>query len=436
MIDERSSPTISFTNILEGDKMRNFTTQSLAKYICINLYQETNLHTFIFNKDYVIIESSDKSIIGHRLNCGAFTSSKERDIMLFPAFKTIDKGGFITIRFNNQLVFYFAMEGDLAKTRTILRMIYHFVKMWLGFRERILNIEQAHKQVLENIQDGYYEVDLKGNFTYVNKALKEMLGYSEFELIGMNYRQYTTKETADFLFDIYSTVFQTRKASKMLDFQYINKSGETFNAEVSINLIYNDVNEPIGFCGIVRDITERKKTEELINFYAYHDPLTKLPNRLFFETQLIKAIKKANQTNKMLAVLFIDLDGFKYVNDTLGHSAGDKLLLQVAERLNKHSPKNTVISRLGGDEFTILLYNLEHISEVYEKTKTILELFQKQFTIDNVTFTITASIGISLYPNEGKTPEELLIYADTAMYKAKQSGKNKFCFYNYTPNIC
>lgn len=416
--------------------MRNFTTQSLAKYICINLYKETKLHTFIFNKNYVIIESSEKSVIGHRLNNDEFTPSTEKDIMLFPAFKTIEKGGFVTITFNNQLVFYFAMEGDLLKIRTKLRMINHFVKMWLGFRERILNIEQAHKQVLENIQDGYYEIDLKGNFTYVNKALKEMLGYSEFELIGMNYRQYTTKETADFLFKIYSNVYKTRKAAKMLDFQYINKSGETFNAEVSINLIHNDANEPIGFCGIVRDITERKKAEELINFYAYHDPLTKLPNRLFFETKLSKAIKEANETNRMLAVLFIDLDGFKRVNDTLGHSAGDKLLLQVANRLNKHSPENTVVSRLGGDEFTILLYNLEHIREVYKKTKTILELFQKQFTVDGFTFTITASIGISLYPNEGKTPEELLIFADTAMYKAKQSGKNKFCFYNYSPNIC
>jgi diguanylate cyclase (GGDEF)-like protein len=138
----------------------------------------------------------------------------------------------------------------------------------------------------------------------------------------------------------------------------------------------------------------------------------------------------------MLAVLFIDLDGFKYVNDTLGHSAGDKLLLQVAERLKKHGPENTLISRLGGDEFTVLLYNLDHWSEIYEKTKSILKLFQPQFTIDGVNFSITASIGISLYPYEGKTPEELLIYADTAMYKAKQSGKNKFCFYNYTPNIC
>ena len=416
--------------------MRNFTLQSIVKYICFSLYKETNLHTFVFNKNYVVIEASEKSIIGHRLNSDEFMPSTEKDIKLFPAFKNIHKGGFITVTFKNQLVFYLAMEGDLPVIRTKLRMIYHFIKMWLGFRERILNIEQAHKQILENIQDGYYEVDLKGNFTYVNKALKEMLGYSEFELIGMNYRQYTTKETADFLFEIYSNVYKTKKASKMLDFQYINKNGETFNAEVSINLIYNDANEPIGFCGIVRDITERKKAEQLINFYAYHDPLTKLPNRLYFETQLSQAIQKADQTNKMLAVLFIDLDGFKYVNDTLGHSAGDKLLLQVADRLKKHSPENTLISRLGGDEFTVLLYNLENIGEIYEKTKTILKLFEPQFTIDGVTFSITASIGISLYPHEGKTPEELLIYADTAMYKAKQSGKNKFCFYNYVPNIC
>src|SRR5690606_37887532 len=154
--------------------------------------------------------------------------STEKDIILFPAFKTIEKGGFVKITYNEQLVFNFAMEGNLSEISTKLRMINHFITMWLGFRERILNIEQSHKQILENIQDGYYEVDLKGNFTYVNKALKEMLGYSEFELIGMNYREYTTKETAEFLFKIYSNVYKTRKAAKMLDFQYINKSGETF----------------------------------------------------------------------------------------------------------------------------------------------------------------------------------------------------------------
>lgn len=420
---------------MEGDEMRHFTTQSLAEYICNNFYKETKLHTFMFKKDYIIFASSDKSILGQQFNHDVVVHSSEKDILLFPAFASIQKGAYIPITYNNELVFNVAMEGNLLKIRTLLRMIFHFVRMWLGFRERLFNMKQIHKQILENIKDGYYEVDLKGNFTFFNQALKDMLGYSEFELIGMNYQKYTSKETAQLLYDVYSTVYKTKKAAEMLEFQYIKKNGDIFDAEVSINLVYNDANEPIGFCGIVRDITERKKTEELINFYAYHDPLTELPNRRYFEEQLTKAIIKADERKTMLAVLFIDLDGFKQVNDTLGHSEGDKLLQQIARRLREHCTDNTVISRLGGDEFTILIYDLACFQDAYIHAKAILQLFQKQFIISNMNFTITASIGIALYPYEGNTPEELMIHADTAMYRAKQTGKNTFCFYRYLANM-
>lgn len=411
--------------------MRRFTTQSLADYICVNLYEETKLHTFMFKKDNIIFASSEKSIRGQKFNLDNVTPSKEEDIMLFPAFSSIKKGGFISITYNGEPVFSVAIEGELSTIRTALRMILHFVRMWLSFRERLLSIEQAHKQILENIKDGYYEVDLRGNLTFFNSAFSEMLGYSEFELLGMNYKTYTSKETASLIFKMYSNVYKTRKASEMLEFQYIKSNGETLDAEVSINLIYDETNEPIGFCGIVRDITERKKTEELVNFYAYHDPLTELPNRRYFENQLTKAINEAISRRKMLAVLFIDLDGFKQVNDTLGHSAGDKLLRQIAKRLTEHRTEKIVISRLGGDEFTILIHDLNYFHEAYVETKSILQLFQKQFTISGVNFTITASIGVSLYPNEGKTPEELMINADLAMYKAKQTGKNTFRFYGH-----
>ncbi|MFA8440024.1 diguanylate cyclase domain-containing protein [Pueribacillus sp. YX66] len=414
--------------------MRHFTTQSLAMYICKNLYDETNLHTFMFKNDLIIFASSENSILGQSFCFENVTPSIEDDIMLFPAFHTIKSGGIISITYNDEPVFSVGMEGELSKIRTTLRMLFHFVNMWLGFRERLLSIEKTHKLILENIKDGYYEVDLKGNLTFFNSAFKEMIGYSEFELLGMNYKAYTSKETSKLIFTMYNNVYKTRKASEMLEFQYIKKDGETFNAEVSINLINDEANKPIGFCGIVRDITERKKSEELINFYAYHDPLTELPNRRYFESQLKKAINEADERKKMLAVLFIDLDGFKQVNDTLGHSAGDKLLQQIANRLTSHRPDKTVISRLGGDEFTILIHDLDYFHEVYVKTKSILELFQKNFTISGVNFTITASIGVSLYPTEGKTPEELMINADLAMYKAKQTGKNTFRFYGHLHN--
>lgn len=411
--------------------MRHFTTQSIADYICVNLYEETNQHTFMFNKDQKIFASSDKSIIGQKINLDNVTQSKAEDIQLFPAFASIQKGGFISITYNDQYVFSVAMEGELHQIRTVLRMILHFVRMWLGFRERILNIEQTQRQILENINDGYYEVNLRGDLTFFNRSFCEMIGYSEFELLGMNYKTYTSEETANLLFQMYSHVYKTRESSEMVEFQYIKKSGEILDAEVSINLIYDDSNEPIGFCGIVRDITERKRTQELVNFYAFHDPLTELPNRRYFENELEKAIASSIQQKTMLAVLFIDLDGFKQVNDTLGHSAGDKLLQLLAKRLNEHRNEKTTISRLGGDEFTILISDLNNLQEAYSETKSILELFQEHYTISGMNFKITASIGVSLFPQEGETPEELMIKADYAMYQAKQNGKNNFCFFSH-----
>lgn len=411
--------------------MRHFTTQALAEYICNNLYVETQRHTFMFKTDYIIFASSEKSIIGQTFDIENVAPSTEADIVLFPAFDVIKSGGFISITFNEEPVFTVAMEGELHEIRTALRMLLHFVRMWLSFRERLLSVEQAHRLILENIKDGYYEVDLDGNFTFFNSALSEMLGYSEFELLNMNYKTYTSKETSKLLFNSYSNVFKTRKSSEMGDFQFKRKDGVLVDAEVSINLIYDEAKEPIGFCGIVRDITERKKAEELINFYAYHDPLTELPNRRYFENKLSKAINDAKQRNKMLAILFLDLDGFKQVNDTLGHSAGDKLLRMIASRLSNHFNEKAVVSRLGGDEFTILIYDLDYFHEAYDEAKFILELFQKQFTISGVNFTITASIGCSLYPDEGTTAEELMINADIAMYDAKQSGKNKCRFFGH-----
>ncbi len=411
--------------------MRHFTTQALAEYICINLYEETKLHTFMFKEDHVIFASSETSIIGKSFPITNASPSSEDDIMLFPNFFSLSNGGYISITYKGEPVFTVAMEGDLAAIRTALRMILHFVRMWLGFREHLLNIEQKHKQILENIKDGYYESDLNGNLTFFNGALRDMLGYNEFELIGMNFRNYISPETSEKVYNYYVDVYQTRKSSDKLELQYVTKTGELFNAEVSINLLYNEVGKPIGFCGISRDITERKQAEELINFYAYHDPLTELPNRRYFEEILTNAIKDAQEKKNMLAVLFLDLDGFKQVNDTLGHSSGDKLLKLIANRLTKHVNKRTVVSRLGGDEFTILINDLHYFHEAYVETKLILELFQQQFTISNVHFKITASIGASLFPDEGLTAEELMMNADMAMYNAKQNGKNTFRFFGH-----
>ncbi|WHH60362.1 EAL domain-containing protein [Petroclostridium sp. X23] len=198
-------------------------------------------------------------------------------------------------------------------------------------------------------------------------------------------------------------------------------------------IMENDiVNEVVGSA---IDITEQRRAEEKIRYMAYYDDLTGLPNRIFFNECLSNALKSAeNNTHRnMMAVLFLDLDQFKLINDTLGHDAGDVLLKKAAERLNKTVSDEAIISRMGGDEFTILLSEVSCEQDVVTFAQKVLEIFTHSFVIDQNEFFITTSIGISIYPQDGQDMESLLKNADIAMYRAKEKGRNSFHF--YAPNI-
>jgi len=197
--------------------------------------------------------------------------------------------------------------------------------------------------------------------------------------------------------------------------------------------------------GTVQDITDRKQTEDQIRYLAYFDGLTGLPNRTFFKEHLERAIVYATRHKKMIALLFLDMDRFKNINATLGHDAGDKLLKNMADRL-KTSVRKTdsicheghelvgTVSRLGGDEFTILLTDIVQIQDVSRVALRVLELISKPFSLDGHEIVITASIGISIYPNDSTDIVHLIKDADTAMYRAKDLGKNNFQFYTQSMN--
>jgi diguanylate cyclase (GGDEF)-like protein len=189
---------------------------------------------------------------------------------------------------------------------------------------------------------------------------------------------------------------------------------------------------------VIRNITDKKAEEELIQFIAYHDPLTNLPNRRFFEKTLTTTLTAAKHTQSTLAVLFIDLDGFKQVNDTIGHNGGDLLLQDVAKKLVSCVRTNDTVSRLGGDEFTILLPDIEK-EFVMRIAKRIIRTLEKPILIERTPVQVSPSIGISWWdsnrPNhKHKTEQTLIKQADIAMYYVKQRGKNNFFIYNDTIN--
>jgi diguanylate cyclase len=185
---------------------------------------------------------------------------------------------------------------------------------------------------------------------------------------------------------------------------------------------------------LLKEIQERKKLEDKLRKQAEFDSLTTLPNRKLFQDRLGQAILLAQRTAKPIALMFIDLDRFKGINDTLGHDAGDELLIEAGNRLSKSVRKSDTVARFGGDEFTVILPQIEHTSMVDLVARKILEQMRLPFSLKKQDVTISSSIGISIYPSDGTTIEELLKSADSAMYQAKESGRNNLQFYSMETN--
>jgi diguanylate cyclase (GGDEF)-like protein/PAS domain S-box-containing protein len=290
--------------------------------------------------------------------------------------------------------------------------------------------EERYRTILENIEDGYYEVDLKGNFTFFNESCRKIFGYSREAMMGMNNQQYMDKETCENLVKLTDKVYQTGLPEKSSNLEIISKNGFKKHIEISISLMKDISDNTVGFRGIVRDIDDRKKAEATILHMAYHDALTGLPNRLLFNDRLDVVMLSARRNNKKFAVMMLDLDKFKSINDSYGHDIGDQLLQSVGNRLRGRLRKSDTVARMGGDEFMLLLPEIDHgeYSEVI--AKKIIDSFQRPFSLGKYDLKITTSIGIAIYPDSGSDFDTLKKNADIAMYKAKESGRNNFQNYH------
>jgi len=297
--------------------------------------------------------------------------------------------------------------------------------------EALRQSEEKYRTILENIDDGYYEVDLAGNFTFFNDSLCRIQGYSRDELMGMNNREYMEEKTFKKVYKIFNTVFRTGKSATIYDWKIIRKDGSKPDVESSVSLIRDAKGKKTGFRGVVRDITERKQAEEELKYIATHDALTGLPNRSLFNDRLTLALTQAHRNKKKLAVMLLDLDYFKDVNDTMGHSMGDQLLRVVGNRLRELLRGGDTVARVGGDEFLLLLSEIARIKDANTIAQKILEAFRKPFVLDDHEIMITTSIGIAIYPDDGDDADTLMKHADVAMYSAKDKGRDNF--QRYTP---
>lgn len=415
--------------------------------------------------------------------------------------------------------------------------------------------EEKFRNILESLDDAYYEVDLKGRPIYLNGAYARMLGY-DHNVADRDYRDRQTPEMTAVVFEAFNEVFRTGVSKRSQTWEYLHRNGEVIQVESSVLLVKDEHGQPVGFRGILRDVTERRRmdkalresearframtnlssdwywetdpdlrfsrlesretslraspnpllgrriwestlhphlaggwdefrslldehksfrdiviqrmapgkapyyvsmsgepifsasggfagyrgisreiteqkvAEEHIHHMARHDSLTGLPNRLLFSTLLNAAIKTAERYSRTFAVMFIDLDRFKFINDTLGHEAGDALLKEITARFTQALRASDVIARLGGDEFVVLVQEMPDRDHAVAVGRKLLSAAIKPIDLMGQECRVTASIGIALYPLDGRDEQTLMKNADSAMYHAKEEGKNNFQFYS------
>ena len=287
--------------------------------------------------------------------------------------------------------------------------------------------------VFENALEGISITDKEGLIVAVNPSFTTITGYTAEEVIGKNPSVLKSNRHEP---DFYSGMWTSLKENGSWQGEIWNrrKNGESYPEILSISSVHNDVGELTNYVAVFHDISDMKLKDEQIEHQAYHDALTGLPNRILVADRLGVAIAHAKRAGTKVAVLFLDLDNFKKINDSLGHSLGDMLIQSVAKRLLGEFRDADTIARLGGDEFLIVVENVADEREVVELADRLLRAFDESYIIKGNELFVTTSVGVTLYPEDGSTPDILIKNADMAMYQSKAKGKNAYFLFTEEMN--
>jgi diguanylate cyclase (GGDEF)-like protein/PAS domain S-box-containing protein len=312
-----------------------------------------------------------------------------------------------------------------ARVRTIMRLN----------RYRRLHEEKAKfERLVELSPDGILLVDAQAKIQLANPAMHRMLRVENGHSLDkeQSLMAYVAPDERDRCQTRFSHVIADPADVARTETVFVREGGERFPVEVVVGHMPWQGQPTVQI--IVRDITERKQAEEQMRVLAYHDPLTGLPNRSLFHTLLHQALAQARRTQRTGAVIFIDLDHFKIINDALGHALGDLLLRHAAARVSGCLRESDTVARLGGDEFTVLLGDISQAADAVTVAKKILDALAAPFDLSGNEAFVTASLGISVFPGDGEDLQTLLKNADTALYRAKEQGRNGYAFYTADMN--
>ncbi|MEW8010550.1 MAG: EAL domain-containing protein [Candidatus Thiodiazotropha sp.] len=283
-------------------------------------------------------------------------------------------------------------------------------------------------RAFQNTAEGITVTDASGNIVSINPAFEAITGYSHEEVLGQNPRVLKSGHHPD---SFYKEMWDTLLSTGHWRGEIWNrrKNGDAYPEWLTISAVKDGNDETTHYVGVFTDISQIKEAQDQINFLAHHDALTRLPNRALFRERFDHALMHARRENASIALLFLDLDRFKTVNDTLGHPVGDQVLLEVSKRMNQIVRASDTLARLGGDEFVLLLEEQTDAQHAAVVARKLLDLFSRPMIIGEHELVVTASIGITLYPNDGEDSDKLIRHADRAMYDAKQQGRNTYRFF-------
>lgn len=321
--------------------------------------------------------------------------------------------------------------AELVAAEEELRQNYELLQ---EREKRLAESERRFRTMLENVQLLAVVLDQQGRILFINDFFLKLTGWQCQEVLGRDYFSlFILPAKQEQMRAMFQQFINEGRIEVNLKNHIVTRQGEQRLIYWNNTLLLDEQGGVAGIASIGEDITERQLIQEKVKFLAYHDVLTGLPNRLSLTEQLAREIKRAERLGSQLAVLFLDLDRFKVTNDTLGHTAGDELLKQVGERLLGLLNHHGILTRLGGDEFIIILPDLTGLPQAVEIAEGLLQAFQRPFNVLGSQLHVTTSIGIAVFPADGTDVQTLLKNADLAMYRAKDKGRNNYQL--YTPEM-
>jgi diguanylate cyclase (GGDEF)-like protein len=352
--------------------------------------------------------------------------------------------GIVSINYflTNSHVVFLEYLAFVVSIITIAIITYFYEHLKDDAQKHAIQAEEQKflQSVIDSTNDPIMVIDSDFNVTLRNKAAETHIDWSIVadpdhpKCYEISHHRSTPCDTAQHPCPL-KEVMESREYASALHI-HPDGSGTDHYVELSASPHFDKQGKLLGIIEIARDITDRINVEnqlmaeqgKLVHL-ANHDTLTNLPNRMQFHDLTFEAIERAKKQLSPFVVMLVDLDHFKAINDSMGHVLGDRLLVEIGDRLRKHCPEKTVIARLGGDEFALLVESVPSVDEVRRRAASILETINAPMTVDDETFYLTCSVGISLYPNDGESPEMLFRNADAAVYKAKERGRNRYSFY-------